>query len=97
MAQKVYDENDAILFMRNHTTDELKDKYSSNDMLLLIDAMFDYDEANSGHEDFDPTVDEIVAYVAKQLRKDTGNAIQPQDVKALVEAELQYELSLEED
>ena len=43
---KTFDENDAIEFIRNYVPTNIKDKYSDNDIILLIDTMFDYYDEN---------------------------------------------------
>ena len=104
METKEFDENDAIAFIRNYVPNAIKNKYSDDDILLLIDTMFDYFEKGDEDEILydDDVVDEnnineIVNYVKKNLRKDTDNQIEVDDIKYLVEGELEYENTLEDE
>lgn len=103
MGTKEFDENDAISFIRGYVPEEIKNKYNDDDILLLIDTMFDYfekgDEDEVLYEDDDTdgyNINEIVNYVKKNLRKDPDNQIDVNDIKYLVEGELAYEDTLEE-
>lgn len=104
METKEFDENDAIAFIRNYVPNTIKNKYSDDDILLLIDTMFDYFEKGDEDEILydDDVVDEnnineIVNYVKKNLRKDPDNQIEVDDIKYLVEGELEYENTLEDE
>ncbi len=104
METKEFDENDAISFIRSYVPKEIRNKYSDDDILLLIDTMFDYFEKGDEDEVLydDDVVDEnnineIVNYVKKSLRKDPDNQIDVEDIKYLVEGELEYENTLEDE
>lgn len=104
METKEFDENDAIQFIRGYVPAEIKDKYSGDEILLLIDTMYDFYEnhaddyePNGGEDDYQRQLGELVKYVKKSLLKDPGNTIEIDDVEALIEGELEYESTLEED
>ena len=97
METKEFDENDAISFIRNYVPSEIKNKYSDDDILLLIDTMFDYFEKGDDDDADEYNINEIVNYVKKNLRKDPDNQIDVDDIKYLVEGELEYENTLDED
>lgn len=96
---KEFDESDCINYMRNAVGDKIAGKYSDDDILLLVDAMYDFYES-SDDEDDDSTVNDdtlvkqIVNYVQNCLRRDPDNVIEMDDVKSLVEAEIGYEDTL---
>ncbi len=99
---KTFDENDAIKFIRNYVPNEIKKKYSDNDILLLMDTMYDFYEAEEDDDllDDDPINNEaylnrIVNYVKKSIRKDPENNIEMDDVKSLVMGEIEYENTLD--
>ena len=91
---KVFDENDAIKFIREYIPENIKNKYSDNDILLLMDTMYDFfdveDDDDFDEENFDDEayLSNIVNYVKKSIRKDPENAIEMDDVKHLVMGEL---------
>ena len=76
-----------------------KDKYSDNDILLLMDTMYDfYDDEDDDEEepsDSEAYINRIVNYVKKNLRKDPDNNIEMDDVKHLVMGEIEYENTLD--
>lgn len=94
-----FDENDAIEFIRNYVPVAMKDKYSDNDILLLMDTMYDfYDEEDDDEDepsDSEAYINRIVNYVKKNLRKDPDNNIEMDDVKHLVMGEIEYENTLD--
>lgn len=99
---KTFDENDAIKFIREYVPAAIKNKYSDNDILLLMDTMYDfydeeddddiYEEESVDNEAF---VNRIVNYVKKAIRKDPDNNIDMDDVKPLVLGEIAYESTLD--
>ena len=99
---KVFDENDAIKFIREYIPENIKNKYSDNDILLLMDTMYDFfdeeDDDDFDEENFDDEayLNNIVNYVKKSIRKDPENAIEMDDVKHLVLGELEYEATLDD-
>ena len=63
----MFDENDAIEFIRKKLGDEISGMYSDDDILNIIDAIWDcYEE----------------------------NGLQPEHIDKIVNAELEYELSI---
>ena len=42
METKEFDENDALAFIRNYVPASIKNKYTDDDILLLIDTMYDF-------------------------------------------------------
>lgn len=102
MGTNEFDENDAIAYIRQYIPENIKNKYTDDDILLLIDTMYDFydngddQEAKYEDESDDYNINEIVNYVKKNLRKDPDNQIEMDDVKVLVEGEIEYENTLDE-
>ncbi len=97
---KEYDEDEAIKFIKNKIQSSVKTKYSDDDILTVIDLVFDYYD-EQGFLDVDSDDDEamlsetdLIGYVKNQLRKDSDNEIDIDDVKHIVLAELEYEETL---
>ena len=97
---KEFDENEAIKTMRASLPEGKTQGYSDDDLLNLVDIIWDYYEIN-GLLEIDPDEDEtevsvtdIVDYANRMIRKDKGANIAPEDIPLLVEAELDYENSL---
>lgn len=99
--EKEYDENEAIEFIKNFLPQELKNKYSDDDILLVSDIIFEYYDKNgfldiSAEEDDeqDLSIPDLTGYVKNQLRKDPDNVIDADDVPSIILGELEYEKSL---
>lgn len=92
-----FDENKAVDFINSRLGDR---KYPSDELLNVIDMMYDYYEQNGmldPDNDDDDTEDiekELTEYVVKMLRRDKLAKIDVADVPAIVKAELDYEDSL---
>lgn len=96
-----YDEDKAIAHIRSYLPIDIKEKYSDDDILIVIDTIFDYYESkgffeistdNDDEEDID--VSELIKYVSSQLRKDKDNNVSLSDVEPIVLGELDYEETL---
>lgn len=94
-----YDEDLAVEFMQQNA--ETSRKYTDDDMLNIIDVIWDYYESNGmldisfddkGDDELD--VDKLIVYVTKMLRRDKHSEVLADDIRPLVLAELQYEENL---
>lgn len=103
MDNYVFDEDNALQFIREAVGQKISDKYSDDELLFVIDTIWDYYE-NHGFLslDMDETEDEIldtdelVTYVKKEISNDEELVMDPADISAIVKAELEYEESLED-
>lgn len=99
-----FDENKAIQMMRKAVSPESAKIYDDDELLNVIDMIWDYYEENGMLDidmtDTDETPDEeletdlLIEYVRRMLRKDKAAKIKYEDVPALVAAELAYEETL---
>ncbi len=92
-----FDENDAIEFINKALASKGKPQYGDDDLLLLIDAMYDfYDDNDDFDSDFDEesNLEPLVDYVTKTISKDPDNSIKSEDVRDIVLAEIEYESTL---
>jgi len=96
----MFDENDAIKYIRKALSPEVSALYDDDDEFLnVIDMVWDFYELNGmldiDDEDDDPDEvtlrADIVDYVKKTIRKDKGAHIRPQDIEGIVGAILDYE------
>ena len=94
-----YDEDLAVKFMQRNA--DTSRKYTDDDMLNVIDIIWDYYESNGmldiSFDDNDGDeldVDKLIAYVTKMLSRDKHSEVLPDDIRPLVLAELQYEDSV---
>ena len=91
-----FDENKAIDYIKAHVENPDIAKYDDDDILLVIDTIFEYFEKYDENEDFDDDNEKVIAYVKKQLAKDKDNAISLDHVDEIVEAETAVENTLDD-
>lgn len=98
-----FDEDKAIEFIRNYVGEKVSEQYSDDEILYIIDTIWDYYEKNgylslsaevTDEEILD--VDQLTAYVKKEIANDDEIIMDPQDVAKIVKGELEYEESLED-
>lgn len=99
----VFDEDNALKFIRDAIGQKISDKYSDDEILFVIDTIWDYYE-NHGFLslDMDETEEEILDsddltnYVKKEVAAEDQLMMDPGDISQIVKAELEYEESLED-
>lgn len=100
---KTYEENDAVKYILSNLPSDVAEKYSDDDILLVIDIIFEFYE-NKGYfdlNDIDESDDEfdeseLFEFVKKSLKKDKDNPIDLDDVENIVHIELEYEDSIDD-
>lgn len=99
-----YDENIAIKQIRKVLSDKSNAIYDDDEILNVIDMIWDFYDENGmldidledGEDDSEAIYSELCDYVVRMLKKDKEAKILPEDIPAIVKAEVDYELSLEE-
>ena len=97
-----FDEDDAVNFIRETLPESVSEKYSDDEILYVIDTIWDWYEKN-GYLSLDTEVtddglldeEQLVAYVRKDIRNDKEIMMDPDDVGLIVKGELQYEESID--
>jgi hypothetical protein len=101
MAEEIkYDEDAAVKFIKAFLPEECAEKFSDDDILFIMDCMWDFYEdngyleitADDTEEDLD--IDKIVDYVNKAVIKDGEIKATKEELKIIINAELQYEESI---
>jgi len=89
-----YDDDEAIKFIRNQIPQELKEKFSDDDLNYLIDLIYEFYEEKGFLDDDDTEVDidldELTAYVVKQSKKDKVGVYTEEEISFVVDAEIAY-------
>ncbi|MCI9286264.1 MAG: hypothetical protein HFJ91_10880 [Muribaculaceae bacterium] len=99
---KEFDEKEAVKAMRAALTEEASAACSDDELLNIIDIIWDWYDDNglldidAEADDEDVNVDTLTRHVRKMLAKDKMSPVRPEDVEPLVAAELQYEQSLDD-
>ena len=97
-----FDESEAIKYMRRHVGEDLSNKYDDDELLNLIDIVYDYYESNGlleldlSDDDDELDVEDLMEYIGRMLRKDKSARLSVEDARPLLEAYLEYEESLDE-
>lgn len=99
----VFDEDKALEFIRNYIGEKISSQYSDDEILYIIDIIWDYYEKKgylslSAVETDEDILDEddLVAYVKKEIAKDKELIMDPSDIGKIIKGELEYEESLED-
>lgn len=93
------DEDDAktIEFIKNYLPQDLKGKFTDDDLYYILDVIVDY-YTTSGCLEVEPDAegyvnidqDEIVEYVIKESKKDEMGPYEAEDVFFVVQGEMEY-------
>jgi hypothetical protein len=93
----LYDDDRSIANIRNYLPQELKEKFSDDDLLYIVDLIYEYYESK-GYLDEDAAddkvieidEDELIDFVVKQAKKNRVGAFEPDEISFIVQGELAY-------
>jgi hypothetical protein len=96
-----FDELKAVEFINNSLKQHGRSPYDEDEVLNVIDMIWDYYEENGlldieaePDEEADDVESEVVDYVTRMLKKDKHAVISAEDVPLMVKAEMEYEDSV---
>ena len=86
-----------VAFILNELPQDLKDKFTEDDIYYFIDVMLEYFSDAQADKDgyIDINVNEVAEYIVKQAKKDQMGDFDPENVFFVVQAELDYNESLD--
>lgn len=99
---EIFDEDKAVEFILDKLSknSSITTKYDADDILEVIDIIWDYYEDN-GLLDLNMALDDeepeevdkelLISHVVKLVKKDRNTKLKVEDIPAIVEAELEYE------
>ena len=98
------DDEKTIEYIKNYLPQELKDKFSDDELYYFLDVMDEY-YVESGILDADPDadgyveidLDKVVDYIVKEARKDEMGEYDPEEILFVVQGETEYGDSLAEE
>lgn len=94
------DDRKTVEYIQNYLPQELKDKFTEEELYYFIDVIGEYYvdllDKHSGDEDIDIDVEEVAKYVANQAKKDKMGEFDPEDLRWVVDGELEYGESQEQ-
>lgn len=90
-----YDDEDSVKFIRNYLPQELKEKFSDDDINYVIDLIYEFYEDkgymdDDADEEVDIDEDELVAYVVKNAKNNGFENFTPEEIQFIVQGELNY-------
>ena len=96
-----FDENKAVEWINKALVEARRKAYDEDQVLNVVDMIWDFYEEN-GLLDIDADADEpdediepdLIDYVTRMLRKDSGATVDTADVPLMVKAEIDYEDSV---
>lgn len=99
----IFDEDNAVEFIRKTLPVAVDSKYSDDEILYIIDIIWDYYEKkgltslnDTDTDDEELDVADLTAYVRREAAKDKELIMDPGDIGMIVKGELEYEESIEE-
>lgn len=96
-----FDENKAIELINAQLQANGRTSYPDDEILNVIDMIWDYYEENGlleidvEDEDDIASEEEIIDYVKRMVKKDKQALVKEEDIPFIVKAEIDYEASLE--
>lgn len=92
-----YDDEEAIRFIQNYLPQELKGKFKNDDILYILDLIYEYYETNGlleedGNDEKEVEIDEdeVIEYVIKNVKRDHIGDFEPEEITFIVQGEMAY-------
>ncbi len=90
-----YDEDQAVEFIQNHLPEEMKNKFSEDDINYVIDLIYDFYESEglfegNDEDDVEIDLDKLLEFVIKNARKDNIRDFSDEELESIVAGELAY-------
>ena len=92
----IYDEADSVKFIQNYLPQELKDKFSDDDINYIVDLIYEfydskgYMDMDDDDTDIEIDEDELTEFVVKNALKDKVGKFEAEDIAFVVQGELAY-------
>lgn len=93
----IYDEDDSVAFIQNYLPQEMKGKFSNDDINYIVDLIYEFyeskgflDENTSDDTEIDIDEEELVNYVIKNAEKDEVGKFDAEAITFIVQGELEY-------
>lgn len=93
----IYDEDESVKFIQNYLPQELKGKFSNDDINYIVDLIYDFYESRGylnddtdDEADIEIDEDELIEYVVKNSMKDGVGKFDPEAISFIVQGELEY-------
>ncbi len=99
LEDSMYDDELAVRFIQSRIPQELQGKYTDDDIILITDTVVDYYQRNGWldtNEEIEIDMEDLLNFVVKECKKDKDCHFDtnPESIRWIIEAELDYEESL---
>jgi hypothetical protein len=92
------DDEKTIEFIRNYLPQELKDKFSEDELYYFLDEYYSESGILDAQPDADGYVDidleQVVEYIVQEAKKDEVGEYDPEEILFVVQGEMEYGNSL---
>ena len=98
-----YDDDDAVKYIRNFLPQELKEKFTDDDINYIIDLIYEFYDSKGLFEDNDDDnadefvefeEDELIQFVIKNAHEDGVGKFKTDEIALIVQGELEYSDSI---
>jgi hypothetical protein len=92
----LYDDEEAVKFIKDSLPEELKDKFSDDDITYIVDLIYDfYDssgllDGNDDDREIEINEEEAISYVVKNALSDGVGKYDANDISLIVKGEMDY-------
>jgi hypothetical protein len=92
-----YDEEAAVNFIHDYLPQELKKKFTEDDIYYLLDVICDFYEANDylDEDDEEKEEQELIRFIVQQAKRDQIGDFIPDDIAIVLQAEAAYSATLD--
>jgi len=91
----LYDDSDAVKFIKKHLPKEVNDKFNDDDISYIIDLIYEFYESEGfmdgdDNKEVDINEDALIAFVVKNALSDEVGKYEAEDIALIVQGELAY-------
>ncbi len=92
----IYDEEDSVKFIQNYLPQELKGKFSNDDINYIVDLIYEFYDSKGYMDETDEDTevdideDELTDFVVKNALKDKVGKFSEEEVNFIIQGELAY-------
>lgn len=92
-----YDDEAAVAFIQNHLPQELKDKFSDDDIYYFLDVICEFYEKNDYLNEVDEEKEEreLIQFIIKQSKRDGIGDFSVEEIMFVLRAESAYSDTLD--
>ena len=93
------DDRLTVEFIKNYLPQDVKEKFTEDDLYYFLDVIGEYYvdllEKSGNQDEVDIDIDAVAEYIAKKAKKEKMGDFEPEDLRWVVDGELEYGESLE--